>query len=223
MTKICIGILTCQETKPRFAKFMRIHKKFFDDNKLKYYIILADPKLIGSNKEYRIVGNFFYCAAQEAYEVLAHKLVIFYSYIYQETDFDFVYKVDDGCLLNQNNIKKIPSTDYSGILIKPTSNTCHAGKCKTSHYNTISLDFMHCFDKLPDIDRDKLTNITNITYAGGGYGYVLSRNALHSISKYKNHVLGVCLSYEDVIFGQILYLENITPTHHTVGKYHAVA
>jgi hypothetical protein len=222
MTKICFGILTCAIHKERFKKFMKIHEKWFNDNDFMYYILQSDPKLIGTGVEYIIKDHYFFCAAEEAYELLAHKLAIFYSFIYEKTDFDFVYKVDDGCLIIKENLLNIPKFDYFGALMQPTSGTHHFGKCKKPKYNRKVHNFEHAFDKFVDIDPEKFAYITKITYTGGGYGYGMSRNALQYIPKYKNHIMNLPMSYEDVLFGQIMFLENIKPTYYVIGDYHKI-
>ena len=219
--KICMGILTCPKTKNRFNKFMDIHKEKLEKLGIDYYVILSDPSLVKSNKKYRIKGRIFYCAIKEAYEVLAHKMAIFYSYIYNETDYDFVYKIDDGCLLNMDELLNT-NYDYGGGLMVPTNNKCHINKCLNKKFNKIGLDFRHNFHKLKNIDKKKLANITKIKYAGGGYGYGLSRKALSFIPHYLDHILSVPLSYEDVIFGQIMYLSDIKPVYKYIGNYHKV-
>lgn len=226
MKNICFGILTCPANKKRFNKFMNIHEKWFIDNGFTYYVIYGDPSLFGTGVDYRINGNEFYCAANEAYEVLAHKLAIFYTYIYEKTSFEYVFKVDDGCLINKENILQYlemkPRMDYCGGLMSPTANGCHKGKCSNNALNSISLDFTHEFNKIKEINQSKLKEIKKITYCGGGYGYGISRNALKQIVKYKYHILSLRLSYEDVLFGQIMYLENIKPMYAEIGGYHCV-
>lgn len=218
---ICIGILTCPNTQKRFNKFMDIHEEQIKKLGFDYYIILTDTSLIGTNTMYRIEDKYFYCAAEEAYENLAHKLAIFYCYIYNETKYDFVYKVDDGCMLNIGNLLN-PDYDYGGSLMVPTTNTCHFNKCKNRNLNRIKLDFIHNLHIFKNINKKKLRNITKIKYAGGGYGYGLSRKALSNIPKYLTHILSVPLSYEDVIFGQIMYLSDIKCVSKNIGAYHKV-
>ncbi len=226
MNNICFGILTCPANKKRFDKFMYIHEKWFIENGFTYYAIYGDPSLFGKGIDYRIKDNEFYCASNEAYEVLAHKLAIFYTYIFEKTSFDYVFKVDDGCLINKNNVLQglnmTPLMDYCGGLMSPTSNCCHKGKCTNKALNKISLDFTHDFNKIKNIDQSKLKEIKHITYCGGGYGYGMSRYALKHIPKYKYHILSLNLSYEDVLFGQIMYLENIKPVYAEIGGYHCI-
>jgi hypothetical protein len=248
MRKVCFGILTCPGSHKRYEKFMKIHERWFIENGFTYYAIYGDPSLLGTGVDYKINGNNFYCATNEAYETLAHKLAIFYSYIYEKTSMEYVFKVDDGCLINKSNILqelnsahqlsgvttgpgvttgRLPGvtfgrSDYCGGLMTPTSDSCHKGKCANKELNKISIDFTHNFNKINGIDPLKLRNIKKITYCGGGYGYGLSRNALQRIVKYKYHILSLSLSYEDVLFGQIMFLENIKPKHVEIGGYHCV-
>lgn len=218
---ICIGILTCPKNKIRFERFMKIHEEKIQKLGFDYYIILSDPSLINTDRMFRLDGNCFYCATEEGYEILAHKLAIFYCYIYNETKYDFVYKIDDGCLLNIDNLVN-PTYDYGGSIMVPTNNKCHVGKCRNKTYNHVELDFKHNFHKIKNIDKDKIANIGKIRYAGGGYGYGLSRNALSHIPKYLKHILSIPLSYEDIVFGQIMYLSNISPIQKYIGQYHKV-
>lgn len=69
---------------------------------------------------------------------------------------------------------------------------------------------------------DKYASLYRINLAGGGYGYRISRNCLEHIDKYKSHILSLGLSYEDVLFGQIFYLEGIKVTNLHIGKYHLI-
>lgn len=220
--KKCVGILTCPKNIKRFDKFMKNHKTPFEENNIMYYIIQSDPSLIKTGKKYRLSKNYFYVAVNEAYELLANKLAIFYSFIYEKTDYDIVFKVDDGCLLKMDVILSPPNYDYFGSLMIPTSNICHKGKCKNKDYNKISLDFRHGFHKTKMLNNIQLSAITKIEYAGGGYGYGLSRNALKHYVNYKEYILTLPFSYEDVLLGQIMYLSNITPKCHQVGKYHKI-
>ena len=115
-----------------------------------------------------------------------------------------------------------PRSDYCGGLMSPTADGCHKGKCTNKELNKISLDFSHNLNKIINLDQSKLKEIKQITYCGGGYGYGLSRNALQHIPKYKYHILSLNLSYEDILFGQIMFLNNIKPKHTEIGGYHCV-
>ena len=215
---VCIGILTCPKRHARLTKFLSIYTPQFDKLGLQYYILLANPSL---TEEYKITGNTFEMKCVEAYEVLAHKLVIFYDYIYSHTDFKYVFKVDEGCKINVSKMLDVPTHDYFGALMKPTSKRCHRNKCLNPIYNKIDADFRHDFHTL-NIPSNKLDSLTNILYAGGGYGYGLSRKALSFIVQYKSHILQLGLSYEDILFGQIMFLSDIKVQRYCFGGYHKI-
>lgn len=222
-SEICIGILTCQKKKKRFKKFMDMFEGKFNELGIKYYVLICNPLLAREGLEYKIVGNYFYIGISDAYETLAHKLVIFYTYIYNHTNYKYIIKTDDGCLINIDKILNFPKGEnYIGTRLRPTANSIHKGKCKNGKLNKICLDFTHNFDKIKGIEEDKLKNIKNIEYGGGGYGYGLTRKALSFIPKYKDHILSIPLSYEDVLFGQIMYLSDISFCNYRFGQYHKV-
>jgi hypothetical protein len=201
---------------------MDLYKEQFENNNIDYYIILSKPELKKSGKLYELDGNYFYVATEEAYEIIAHKLVIFYEYIYNHTDYDIVIKSDDGCLIDVDKIVNSPDDDYFGADLVATVNKCHYGKCKNKKYNKIGLDFRHKFHMTRYLNKEQRENITKIKYAAGGYGYGLSRKSLENIIKYKTHILKLNFSYEDLLFGQVLYLSNINVKPYRFGKYHKV-
>ena len=83
-SEACIGILTCPKHNRRLAKFLATYKSEFKRRGLQYYVLMANPDL---DSEYKITGSTFEMRCQEAYEVLAHKMVLFYDYIYTQTTF----------------------------------------------------------------------------------------------------------------------------------------
>ncbi len=96
--------------------------------------------------------------------------------------------------------------------------------CTDKAFNETKLDFGHGFRAfVPDIDDKMYESLYSIRYACGGYGYRLSRDALQFIDKYKPQILSLGLSYEDVLLGQILYLEGIPATKQELGRYHFIA
>ena len=224
--KMVVGIVTCKKNQKRLDNFLLLFSDIFANFGLDYFIILADPNLkTERGKDYTVdlQNRIFTAKAKESYETLAHKLAIFYSYIYNQTDYEYVIKSDDGCLLNLKEVITKLDQPYVGSTLKPTLNVIHKGKCLDKELNKISLDFGHEFKKFNPKMDDKLYNeLYHINLAGGGYGYRLSRTALQHIDKYKNHVLSLKLSYEDVLFGQIMYIEGINVTRVALGRYHYI-
>lgn len=230
-SKFCFGIVTADKHKNRLNNFMKLTKPYFDRFGIDYFYVKArqlDETVDDVPFTVDTETHEFYANAKESYETLAHKLSIFYDFIYRETDYEYVIKIDDGCLVCFKEIVRFLSHDYAGSHMKPTSNRIHRGKCKDKVLNKTDLDFLHdwtAVDVNEDWTLDKINKIKKITYVGGGYGYRLGRNALEKITqkKYRDHVLSVPLSYEDVILGQICYFENIKPKYLICGKYHFIS
>jgi hypothetical protein len=218
----CIGIVTCDAHEARLNNCMKIYKEIFDKYKIKYYLIKSDPE-IETDNDYLIDGDIFYAKAEESYEKLLHKIMIFYSYIEKETDYKYVIKMDDGCLLNLNNMINDLYLDYIGIKRVAYVNKSHWGKCKDPNLNKYVSDFKHEFDKLVGSDIFNKLNLSKAPYAGGGNAYRLSRKSLTGISKYKNHALSLNFSYEDLFIGQVMKLKGIRFTNKIIGRYHFIS
>jgi hypothetical protein len=224
--RMVVGIVTCKFHQKRFENYIEIFSKIYGDLGLDYYAILADPDIqTEGGNDYVVdhVTRTFTAKVNESYETLAHKLAIFYSYVYNSTDYDYVVKSDDGCLVDLSKVIQKLEYDYAGAVLKPTVNSVHFGKCSNKEYNKTKLDFGHNFkESFPDIEEERYQELYHIRLGGGGYGYRLSREALQYIDKYKAHILSLGLSYEDVLFGQILYLEGIKVSWHGIGRYHYI-
>lgn len=208
-------------TSPRLNKFIDFHYDFIkNDMKADIYLITANPKI---NKKYKLDEiiidgkkiKLFIARCHERYENLSHKLSIFYKYISKKKEVKYVIKIDDGCKMNFDEMKKMPKTDYFGGIIKPTSIKCHFNKCTKEDFNKQEVDLIHNFD----YDQNKLLDVK---YCAGGYSYGLSSKSLKIISKYIDHILKIELSYEDVLFGQILMINKIYPIYCVMGSYHGI-
>lgn len=221
-SKICIGIITCDAHKARFDNFMEIYKEYFESLGITYYAIKADPTLDYNGSDYKIIGNDFWVNCDEAYEKLLHKVMVFYSYIEKETNFDMVVKVDEGCLLDLSAIIKDMNLDYIGVILTPRANKYHWGKCKDPKLNTYISDFKHELDKVIDPDEFKKLNLTGVQYASGGMAYRLSRKALTALSNYLDHAKSLDFAYEDMYIGQIMKISNIPVTRRVIGRYHRI-
>lgn len=225
-TQMVVGVVSSFANHKRLANYLTIFGEAFDNLELDYYVILADPNIEPEDgKDFVLYEDtrIFLAKAKDSYETLAHKLAIFYSYICQHTDYDYVIKCDDGCLLDLNNTIVNLEADYIGTVLTPTLNTVHFGKCTDQAYNTQKLDFGHSLKHIkPDMDDKLYDSLYHIRYAGGGYGYRFNRKALQCIDRYKPHILSLGLSYEDILFAQICFLEGIHVTSQDIGRYHAI-
>ena len=206
---------------PRLNKFIDYHYDFIvNDMEAEMYLITADPTISKEYKIDEIVINdkkikLFTARCKERYENLSHKLSLFYKYASKIKEIEYVIKIDDGCKMNFEEMKKIPKTNYFGALLKPTSVKCHFNKCTKKEFNNQKVNLIHNFD----YNRKKLLDLT---YCAGGYSYGLSSKSLKIISKYIYHILNIDLSYEDVLFGQILMMNKIYPKYCMMGSYHQI-
>ena len=167
---------------------------------------------------YKVKLKIFNANCEERYENLAHKLCIFYDYC--KDNYDGVIKVDDGCKLNFKKLMNIPYDKYDniGALMRATSTKCHYGKCKKKEFNKEKINLDHKFEK----NIIQKLDMKEMKYCGGGYSYFLSKKCLNIISNYTNHILSIALSYEDVLFGQILRMNSIEAYYYKFGDYHQI-
>jgi hypothetical protein len=213
---ICLGILTCPKDEIKLKKFMELYSKELEEKNIPYFLIYADNNL---DKYYKLFGRKLYVRTSENYESLAKKLVLFYRFVYEKTDFKYVVKVDCGSTIKIDMIINHPHENYCGGVMKPTMNICHYGKCSNQILNNTPINLTHNLcNRVPK----KKCDIKNIKYCGGGYGYILSRKSLKAIINFTPHIMGLRLSYEDVLFGQILFINEILPHNYVFGGYHTV-
>ena len=219
-SKICVGIITCDAHKARFDNFMEIYENIFNTYGITYYIIKSDPNI---SSEYLIDGHYFFAKAEESYEKLVHKVMTFFSFVENKTKYDYVVKVDDGCLLKLSEIIKYPTLDYIGVLRRAYNSKSHWGKCANKELNIYVSDFKHDLDKVIGIDKFNSLNLKKAPYGGGGNGYRLSRKAITGISKYLKHAKSLDFAYEDLFIGQIMMINGITFTNKILGEYHKIS
>lgn len=221
-SKICIGIITCDASKKRFDNFMNVFKEHFEKFNIMYFIIKADPTLNYGDSDYIVDGNNFWVNCEEAYEKLLLKVMVFYSYIEKDTNYDHVVKVDEGCLLDLSAIIKDLNLDYIGVILTPKINKYHWGKCKDPKLNTYLSDFKHGLDKVIGTNEFQKLQLNKVQYGSGGMSYRLSRKALTGISDYLSHVKTLEFAYEDMFIGQIMKIKKIPITKRILGRYHKI-
>lgn len=193
--EIVILLATCDKY---IEKIKAIQETWGKQAKLNYKVIYAigKPNL---NSPY-VDGDFLYVNCRDDYESLLLKLVLAFEYIYNNYEFDYIYKIDDDCYLNidlfEKNIKdQLDGRPYlsgaiqkSGEKINPK---WHYGKCSSS-----SFDVPYMYDA------------PRYSYGKGGYGYFLNKKCLPFIVDKKNILReeldkGI-YSYEDMRMSEIL-------------------
>ena len=130
----------------------------------------------------------------ETYENLPKKVMRAYEWIYNQFDnITHVYKADDNfCDRVLNFIPANFSTYnyYGNFIVETLINTWHQGKCDDEILNNTVYN-KHFISP----------------YAGGGYGYILSRAAIKILVDNKDDILDDI--YEDKAIGDVLYANNI--------------
>lgn len=192
-------IYSCQKNlKTRIKKVRESYLKDLQKYKIPYLII------VGGAKEDYIDGDILYLNVSDNYESLPKKTIKFLQWLYENSPFYYVYKIDDDSYID---IEKFLTTlqyrkyHYFGTLIKGRINIdrmWHISK-------TDNLLYKNSLDK---------SNF-NLIYADGGSGYSLSRYAIYKIlenlgTKEGQFIYKTCL-YEDVLIGSLLSLSGIIP------------
>lgn len=133
--------------------------------------------------------NILYVNVKDYYENLPKKMILAYEWVYKNTMYTHIYKVDDD--FYNYKIKVNNNYDYYGNkLINRINRTYHYGKCTNEYLNNTPYNNEFIFK-----------------YAAGGYGYILSRNAIFILLNNKNYIINEL--YEDKAIGDVLYKNNI--------------
>lgn len=178
-----VYLILAQPNTDRFKQLL----EYLDNFNYDYYI------LVGNNNENIIRNKYLMVNVEDIYENLPKKVYEGIKYIYYNTNYTHIYKVDDDFFkYNINkNINDICQNNYYGnyIVTKPTNNY-HFGKCHN-----------------PELNIKQYTGTFYHKYAAGGYGYVISRHSMFYIVNNKNYIYNEI--YEDKAIGDVLYNNNI--------------
>ena len=140
-----------------------------------------------------------YIDIDDHYENLPRKMYEGIKYIYFNTDYNYIYKVDDDFFdMTLNLTNEIYCDYYGNYIINYLVRDYHFGKCH-------------------DADLNKLRYEGNFirNYAAGGYGYVLSRRSMFYIVNNKDYICSEI--YEDKAIGDVLSKNNVRLTCSTVN------
>lgn len=162
------------------------------DFKSNYIILLSDnnePKLSSSNE---LKENILYVDIEDIYENIPKKVIAGIKWIYYNTYYSHIYKVDDNFFeVNINTKDEILKKDYYGnYIVNKIKRDYHFGKCHDDDLNKLEYEnkFFH-------------------KYAAGGYGYLISRKAMYVLIKNEEYIKNEM--YEDKAIGDVLYKNNI--------------
>ena len=132
----------------------------------------------------------------ETYENLPRKVINALEWILNNEDFNkfkYIYKLDDDFAPNILSFipKQYDNYNYYGnFIVNKFVDIWHIGKCNSSELN-----------------RNAYKHDFIAPYAGGGYGYMLSKKSLKILVKNKEKFEEYL--YEDKAVGDILYMNNI--------------
>lgn len=187
--KIVYLIVACNTLKYKDKYFKLLH---FLENFKKDYIVV-----IGGAKETTYKNNILELDIKESWENLPKKVFESIKFIYTNTTYTHVYKVDDQFYLNNiDTTNKMLSYDYYGnILINDINRKYHFGKCSDEKLN-----------------KTEYTGEFFTKYASGEYGYIISRKCMFFILKNKRYMYKEL--YEDKAIGDILFKNNIFVNNH---------
>jgi glycosyltransferase involved in cell wall biosynthesis len=145
-------------------------------------------------------SDCLFVPCRDDYESLLLKLTLGYEYVHKHFNFRFLLKIDDDCILNVPKFRSLLKEQavceqYLGMAVHKKgvkmNNKWHYGKCST-----------------PDFDKPYKDNVAPVTYAKGGYSYILRKDALTPIIRklgvFKSEIQDSVYSYEDVRVGEVL-------------------
>jgi Zn-finger nucleic acid-binding protein len=159
--------------------------EYLDNFNYNYYILIGDDEY---NKN-TVMNNYLIVNVKDIYENLPKKVYEGIKYIYYNTDYTHIYKVDDD-FFKYNLNENIYEDYYGNYIVTKLTNNYHFGKCNN-----------------PELNTKHYTGKFYYKYAAGGYGYIISRKAMFFIINNKNYIYNEI--YEDKAIGDILYNNNI--------------
>ena len=188
-SNILFTVLICDKTEYYIDRLKNLTKKF-NNCAFNYILIKGDSDETYYDENNKILNVKCY----DIYENLSLKMAMAYKWIYDNTNYDFIYKIDDDHNFNKYKIPhNYEDYDYYGneICVKKFyTKSWHFGKCHSDELNTTlcSDEFIH-------------------KYANGGFGYILSRHAIKILLD--NYDELITKLYEDKAVGDILYKNKI--------------
>ena len=185
--KKIVFLINCSLKDKYAERYSQLYEKL---QNFKYdYLFLISKK--GSNG---IKNNTLYVDLDDIYENLSKKIYEGVKYIYHNTEYNYIYKVDDDFFDMTLNITNDVYCDYYGnYIITELNRIYHFGKCHDAELNKLKYEGKF------------LRN-----YAAGGYGYVLSRKSMFYIINNKDYIYSEI--YEDKAIGDVLCKNNIKLT-----------
>jgi glycosyltransferase involved in cell wall biosynthesis len=199
--KIALGIITCKKNIHKINGIQKTWGQDLHTFNIPYFFIIGNPDL----KECKLEGDTLYVPCPDDYENLPQKVFYFYQYIVEKTNFEYIYKIDDDCYLNVENLYSTYfwNFDYFGKIVATEEShlnrTWHFGKCTTQKLN-----------------KEIYSRPYLGPWCGGGFGYFLSRKALEKLMTMSDFIKTDL--YEDKAVGDALRKLEILPQENSRYK-----
>ena len=177
--KVIIGIINCKKNEHKQNDIRNTWIKDLNYYKIKYYFI------IGHNKKTEINGDVIYLDCNDGYDSLTNKVGLFTKYVFENTNYEYIYKLDDDCYLNLEYFMNINLKDVTFL-----------GKFISR--NDYSPNWGYQYNKNKLIEKS-----IYFDFFGGGYGYIINRQCMKIICDNLNLFNSYFL--EDVSIAKILY------------------
>jgi GR25 family glycosyltransferase involved in LPS biosynthesis len=182
-------IVLCCDNKPIYINNQKRIIEMLENAKVDYLCLKGNSESIIYNEE----SKTLFVDVIDIYENLPIKIYKSYEWIYNNTDYEYVYKIDDDFVFTEKNKSFNEMYDYYGnILVKNLDRKWHFRKCSNNELN--NLEYAGKFIA---------------PYAAGGHGYILSRKSLEILINNKESFYNKYEFYEDKIVGDILYKNKI--------------
>jgi hypothetical protein len=188
-TKILYLVLCC-DNKPIYINNQKRIIEMLENAKVNYLLLKGNTESVIYNEE----NKTLFVDVVDVYENLPIKIYKGYEWIYNNTEYDYVYKIDDNFVFtDKNKLSSNKMYDYYGnFLVKNLDRKWHFGKCNNDELNNL-----------------EYTGKFIAPYAAGGLGYILSRKSIEILINNKDLFKDKYEIYEDKIVGDILYNNKI--------------
>ena len=204
--KVLILILTCNKNRGRLNKIKLRWISKINDCGYEYMCLYANKNIVNTiHYETMLCVN-----CNDVYENLPLKLWLAYKYVLTYTDYDYIYKIDDDCLVNMSLLPRVLEVirenkiDYYGNLAggRNFDRDWHCGKCNDENLN------MKLYEKEYKGD-----------WCAGGIGYILSKKSLKILSENITEEYIKSELYEDKAMGDMLRANGILPSFEINNKW----
>ena len=185
LPKLVILIISCEQNQAKADAIRATWVKTAKAANISYLFIMGHP-----HRTARIEDDVLYVNAPDTYEFLGLKVQQALEYIVKQTDYEFIFKIDDDCILNVHALLRIrfEDFDYLGTAINRGTDSVgdwHYRSCRNAQLQQV----------LIALDKE-------MTWYDGQGGYLLSRKAAQLIVEHPTQLQQSLL--EDYGVGLIL-------------------